>query len=411
MPNEPTVFEQYFLELVNRARANPLAEAGRYGDDLNAGLAPGTLTAAPKQPLAFDLNLIKAARLHSDWMLQTDVFSHTGIGGSTAGERMEMAGYAFDQPYVWAENIVWQGSTGAIDLLASVIAEHEALFQSPGHRINLLNPVLEQAGIGLSEGIFSAQGTAFNALMGTQNFTATARGPYLTGVVMDDHNSNGFYDIGEGIGNVSILATGQAGSFATTSWGAGGYTLELPVGVYDVTFSKADIQQSAVVSIGADNVKFDADFSTGTVLPPDAPGTVYRFYNPDTGAHFYTADVVEREIVRASMPDFQYEGAAFQAQGDTEVYRFYNPQTGAHFYTMSIEERDQVIETLPVFQFEGVSYMASQTQAPDLVPLHRFYNAQTGAHFYTANGDEQEYVAENVPVFAYEGVSYWVGIA
>ena len=34
----PTAQEQLFLELVNRARMDPLADAARFGSDLNAGL-------------------------------------------------------------------------------------------------------------------------------------------------------------------------------------------------------------------------------------------------------------------------------------------------------------------------------------------------------------------------------------
>src|SRR5258707_11440338 len=40
----PSNLEQYEVELINRARANPAAEAARYGIDLNEGLAPGTIS-------------------------------------------------------------------------------------------------------------------------------------------------------------------------------------------------------------------------------------------------------------------------------------------------------------------------------------------------------------------------------
>jgi hypothetical protein len=57
--------EQYMLELVNRARANPSAEAARYKIGLNSGLSGSELiTTAPKQPLAPQQNLTKAALLH-----------------------------------------------------------------------------------------------------------------------------------------------------------------------------------------------------------------------------------------------------------------------------------------------------------------------------------------------------------
>jgi hypothetical protein len=59
---EPNSLEQYYLELVNRARLAPNAEVTRLSDetwgdtgspvapDLNEGLAPGTISAATKQP-------------------------------------------------------------------------------------------------------------------------------------------------------------------------------------------------------------------------------------------------------------------------------------------------------------------------------------------------------------------------
>ena len=58
----PTSDEQFMLELINRARALPAVEAKRYGVALNEGLANGTLSTSARQPLAFNLNLISAAR-------------------------------------------------------------------------------------------------------------------------------------------------------------------------------------------------------------------------------------------------------------------------------------------------------------------------------------------------------------
>jgi hypothetical protein len=46
-----TAAEQLQLELINRARLDPVAEAARLGIDLNEGLAAGTISAAAKQPL------------------------------------------------------------------------------------------------------------------------------------------------------------------------------------------------------------------------------------------------------------------------------------------------------------------------------------------------------------------------
>lgn len=410
MAQSPTPHEQLFLELVNLARAAPRDEAARLGIDLNTGLPAGWIDATPKQPLAFDLTLVLAARLHSEWMLQANVFSHVGAGGSSPGDRMAAAGYRFEAPYTWAENLAWSGETGRPDPLVHILWQHEALIHSPSHRVNLFDPGLREIGIGVIEGMFSTGATDFNAVMSTQVFAATARGPVLTGVVIDDRNGNGRYDIGEGLGGVTVTATGAAGTFATTTWASGGYTLALPPGQYDITFSGTGIQRSALITIGDENVKLDADFSTGAAALPDPVGTVYRFFNTQTGTHFYTADPIERDMITALMPSLSFEGSAFKAPGGVEVYRFFNTETGTHLYTMDTLERDMIRETMPMFRFEGVSFAAAAAEAPGLWPLHRFFNAETGAHFYTACAEEREKVEQTLPSFSHEGVAFWVAL-
>jgi serralysin len=110
MSISPTNHEQYMLELINRARANPNAEVQRNVDvnDLNQGLSPGTISTSAKQPLAFSLSLIDASRKHSQWMLDVDKFSHTGINGSSPGDRMQAAGYSFTGSWTWGEIFLGQ---------------------------------------------------------------------------------------------------------------------------------------------------------------------------------------------------------------------------------------------------------------------------------------------------------------
>src|SRR5438874_9514928 len=83
----PTAIEQYVIELINRARANPAGEAARYGIDLNEGLSAGTISGDASQPLAVTPYLVDSARRHSKWMIDTDTFSHTGAGGSNPKDR------------------------------------------------------------------------------------------------------------------------------------------------------------------------------------------------------------------------------------------------------------------------------------------------------------------------------------
>ncbi|MGI6300562.1 MAG: hypothetical protein ACOX52_05840 [Verrucomicrobiota bacterium] len=48
---DPTHYEQLMLELVNRARANPVAEADRLGIELNEGLPAGRFHLCPSHLL------------------------------------------------------------------------------------------------------------------------------------------------------------------------------------------------------------------------------------------------------------------------------------------------------------------------------------------------------------------------
>jgi hypothetical protein len=255
---KPTAQEQYMMELVNRARMVPAAEAALYGIGLNQGLSPGTISGGSKQPLAFNLNLIDAARNHSQWMLNTDTFSHTGAGGSSAGDRMEDAGYAFTGSWTWGENIAWQGTTGTPNVTAFVAGQHEGLFKSPGHRTNLLNDGFKEIGLG----ILTDEYRGYNAVMTTQNFARSGTSTFLTGVAFNDAViDDDFYTVGEGLGNIKVTATRQSDQtvFDTTTFGSGGYQMALTPGTYQVTFSGGSLTQAVqkTVTVGAKNVKLD----------------------------------------------------------------------------------------------------------------------------------------------------------
>ncbi len=120
-------------------------------------------------PLELEQNLNEASEDHSSWMLDADVFSHTGTGDSDAGERMEEAGFDFSGSYAWAENIAYRSVSGPDQYDETVVLLHEALMDSPGHRANILNPELDYLGVGIEVGEFNG----FEAMMVTQNFALT----------------------------------------------------------------------------------------------------------------------------------------------------------------------------------------------------------------------------------------------
>ncbi|MFV3128314.1 CAP domain-containing protein [Niveispirillum sp. KHB5.9] len=249
-------YELYMLTLVNRARVDPAAAAAAFGIDLNQGLNPGTISATPKQPLAPNDILAAAAEGHSNWMLATDTFSHTGNGGSDPGQRMDAAGYDFIRPYTWGENIAWSGTTGTIrtsQLAGYIEQQHRGLFLSPGHRVNILGDSYREIGISQQIGEFSG----YNASMITQNFAATGQARFATGVVFNDLNGDGFYNPGEGVGGVSITVNGNAAGQTTA---AGGYAIPMTNGTWTMGFSGAGLNGAyyQTVTMSGLNVGLDA---------------------------------------------------------------------------------------------------------------------------------------------------------
>ncbi|MFP8779715.1 DUF1566 domain-containing protein [Hydrogenophaga sp. RWCD_12] len=141
---------------------------------------------------------------------------------------------------------------------------------------------------------------------------------------------------------------------------------------------------------------------------------VYRFYNSQTGAHFYTTSEAEKASILATLPQFHLDGVAFHgastfSPGLSPVYRFYNTQTGVHFYTISETEKNSILATLPQYQLDGPAYHASQVAGAGLTPLFRFYVPSRGFHFYTASeAEKNSIVATLSSVYSYEGPAYYV---
>lgn len=136
-------------------------------------------------PLQINNALNAASEDHSQWMLDTNTFSHTGANGSSATDRIA-AEYPLEGSWRTAENIGWQSERGAPGIEDDVAQIHASLMNSPGHRANLLNPDLEDIGIGIEVGDFTAQGGEWDAVMITQNFGTTDAVQAPPAAVSDD---------------------------------------------------------------------------------------------------------------------------------------------------------------------------------------------------------------------------------
>lgn len=253
---QPTAQEVLVIELINRARFDPSAEAARYGIGLNDGITGTQITADRKAPLAHNLFLIDSARKHSQWMLDNDIFSHTGVNDSTPTERMMAAGYVFSGSWSNGENIAWAGTTApTINLTQYALVHHEGLFKSPGHRVNILGTSFREVGVGQKQGFFESNGTNYLSSMLTENFARSGNSYFLSGVIYDDKNNNQFYDVGEGLEGVTISTSGK--SYPVYSTGA--YSIPLSNGTYDLIITGAPLgtQMSYRVQINNANIKLD----------------------------------------------------------------------------------------------------------------------------------------------------------
>lgn len=249
---ELDAYELYMLSLVNRARLDPVGTAAAFGIDLNQGVPAGTISATPKPVLAPNSLLEQAADAHSAWMLDSDIFSHTGVNNSNPGQRIAATGYS---ARAWGENIAWQGTTGPLsarDLQSYIEAQHRGLFLSAGHRTNILADNFVELGIGQRVGEF----TGYNASMITQNFGTSGSARFLTGIVFQDRDGDGYYDPGEGIGGVDIQVDGQVVGRTTA---AGGYAVTMTNGTHAVSFSGGGQTGSvaAAVTMAGQNVGLD----------------------------------------------------------------------------------------------------------------------------------------------------------
>ncbi|HTV67044.1 MAG TPA: CAP domain-containing protein [Rhizobiaceae bacterium] len=243
--------EQLMLELVNRARLNPTAEAARYG------LALSAAQKTPRDVLAMNADLYDAATNHTAWMLRYDIFSHTettGVApwktGTTPQQRVNHTGYNG----LAGENIAWTGSLPAVpNPTASILELHKGLFLSAGHRANILNATYDEIGIDQTAGKFLSSGTNWNASMVTQVFgVPNVDRVFVTGVIYRDTVTNdNFFTVGEQRPSKAVSSPGQN----KTTGAGGGYELSYApgAGVTQITIDGKVVS----LNLSTRNVKLD----------------------------------------------------------------------------------------------------------------------------------------------------------
>ena len=129
-------------------------------------------------------------------------------------------------------------------------------------------------------------------------------------------------------------------------------------------------------------------------IPDGGKGAVYRFFDPNSGVHFYTASLEEARNVSSWM---NYEGIAWYTSGEGQkIYRLYNDQNGDHFLTASLEEKNSVSSWM---RDEGIAFVTNGA-----IPVYRLYDRSNGSHFYTTSVAERDSVLNSMDN---EGIAFY----
>ena len=303
----PIAEEQLYIELINRARADPAGEGAR----LAATTDPDVLSAygyfhvsldtmqtefkgiAALPPLAPNASLQTSSRGHSAWMLANATQSHNETNpANDPYTRMTAAGYSYTTA---GENIyasamsVWYGHAGfEVDWGTGTGG-----MQDPrGHRANIHNAAFRELGVGV---VLGTNGVAGPQLV-TQDFGASTSNPTLaTGVAYYDLNSNNQYDVGEAISGLTVNVSGaDVTRYCVTAIG-GGWVVPVPATAANrtVTFSGLSMNKSVSLAIPvASHAK--ADLKLTNVAPTitssasgDADSLFTVTFNPVGGATSY----------------------------------------------------------------------------------------------------------------------------
>jgi uncharacterized protein YkwD len=277
----PTGDEQLYIELINRARANPAVEGARLATTtdadvlsaynqykVNLGMMQDEFDDIPSTPpLAPNAALTNSGRNHSAWMLENNIQSH-GSGATGLASRLTAAGYPYatasENVYAFSKS-VWHGHAGfQVDWGTGGTGGMQA---GRGHRTNIHNNSYREIGVGITYGSKTAGENPVGPSQVTQEFGRQTSNPIFgTGVAYYDLDGDNFYDPGEGIYGLTVNVEGVS-NYCLTAAG-GGWVVPVPANpaTRAVTFSGLNINQTNdLVFAGATNAKLDLKL---TYSPP-----------------------------------------------------------------------------------------------------------------------------------------------
>lgn len=253
----PTADEQLYIELINRARANPPAEGVRLAKAAGEGTAAEidrSIQKAVQQygvnltmmknefnliasaaPLAPNRALMDFARTHSQYMLDKGVQGHEQNGLSLSQRVAALqpsynySGFS-ENVYATAKSVAFGHAGFQIDWGDVNGVSVGGMQPDRGHRDNI-HDVFDDAGSPTTPrreiGVGVKYGSHANGKAGpsavTQDFSRQSPSPiYATGVVYYDLDGDSFYDAGEGVSGVTVNITNPLTALQGCITAAGG---------------------------------------------------------------------------------------------------------------------------------------------------------------------------------------------
>ena len=280
--------EQQMVWLMNRARANPVAEgiflAGSGDSDIGSGISYFAVNTtllktefaqiAAKPPAAFDRRLYEGSRVHSFDLIARNAQDH-----NNQFTRITAAGFSFESASAsvfsyantaleahGALNIDWGSGIGGMQTgrghRAAIMSQQTALLSNVGFAVVPESKPNTAVGPLVFSGAYCSAGRT----------AADHYNRFLVGTVWTDTNNNSRYDPGEGLNNVLIQP--DRGPFHAITGVGGGWAIPITSpDTYELTLSGTTLggDPARSATVGTESVLLDVQ------VTPGVPGMAISF--------------------------------------------------------------------------------------------------------------------------------------
>jgi uncharacterized protein YkwD len=330
----PTAHEQEMLQLINRFRTDPRGEFNRMFssasplrsrdpslqaeldlNQVNGNMLRNEWNALnPAEPLIWNEALYQFASSHNAQMISQNRAFHSNsttrqnairAAGIQFRAEAELVSFRASNPIqgyaVYAVNWGTNANTG----------KSKGGMQDPrGHRGILINPAYDQIG----HRVTSTNASFLKPSVNTAVVVDTLDAPVVvTGAVFEDKNKNGWYESGEGRGNVQLRFEKTTGDvFTTKTLGAGGYQIALLPGVYKVRATGGGLKHAVVQTITLGNSSLWRNF----IYDPSGPA-------PDAQEPNDNRTTATRLTGRSP----ELSGLSLHTNSDSDFFRFVSQGT------------------------------------------------------------------------------------